>query len=133
MTAGRIDLISGLPDPDHADELTDAEFAEYRALRVAALNAMLGFETTVTCLGTPTATIGPPRGSSVDRDVWWPPRRGVFSGHRVPADGRPPAPSRTLGWRFWAFEYLWRLQARLMRGQPQHVRDGLQPAPGEEQ
>jgi hypothetical protein len=128
--ARRVDLTSGLPGDGDARPwtLTEGEYAEYQALRAAAIDALLGHETEVTTAGVPTALIGPPR--RPEPGYWWfPPPRTVFTGHRVAVGGRVPAESRTLPWWTWGFEVLWRVEARLMRGQPQHVRDGLVPDP----
>ena len=51
----------------------------------------------------------------------------MITGHRVAVAGRAPAESHTLPWWTWAPEFLMRITARMMRNQPQHVRDGLQP------
>jgi hypothetical protein len=64
-------------------------------------------------------------------EVWAPPPRSTTTGHRIPVDGRPPIPSRRLPWWSWLFEPVDRLHARLMAGQPGHVRDGLEPAGNE--
>jgi hypothetical protein len=63
-------------------------------------------------------------------DVWFPPPRYTRNGHRAPVDGRAPVGSRHRRPRWTAlFEHINRLEARLMRGQPQHVRDGLEGRP----
>lgn len=58
-------------------------------------------------------------------DVWQPPPRCTSCGHRVPVGGRQPIGSRRLV-RTWPYELAARIVARLMRGQPDRVRTGLE-------
>lgn len=68
--------------------------------------------------------------AEAEDDIWQPPprytRRPGARGHRAPVDGRAPAESKRLPWWTWPFEYLWRLEAWLMRNQPERVRTGLE-------
>jgi hypothetical protein len=125
VTVPRIDLIAGLPDETRPGTLADAQVDEYMALRGAAIDGLLGVVTEVTTAGVPTATIGPP-GRRAHPAVWFPPPRSARTGHRIPVGDRQPIASRRLPWWTWFFEHLDRLHARLMRGQPERVRTGLE-------
>jgi hypothetical protein len=60
--------------------------------------------------------------------IWYPPARYTCLrlGHRAPAGGLVPIESKKLPWWSWPFELMWRLEARLMRNQPERVRTGLE-------